>query len=37
MPRFADDAGKTPLTDFFDGHAHSQFEAIWLYLQSLKK
>ena len=37
MPRFADDDGKTPLTDFFDGKASAQFEAIWHYLQSLKK
>ena len=37
MSRFADDAGKTPLTDFFAGEATAQFEAIWHYLQSLKK
>ncbi|MGB8167847.1 MAG: c-type cytochrome [Chthoniobacteraceae bacterium] len=37
MSRFADDDGKTPLTDFFDGKASAQFEAIWHYLQSLKK
>ncbi len=37
MPRFADDAGKTPLTDFFGGDAHQQFEAIWQYIGTLKK
>jgi mono/diheme cytochrome c family protein len=37
MPRFADDEGKTPLTDFFDGKATEQFEAIWQYLQTYKK
>ena len=37
MPRFADDDGKTPLTDFFDGKASEQYDAIWQYLQSLKK
>jgi cytochrome c1 len=37
MPRFADDDGKTPLTDFFAGQATAQFGAIWHYLQSLKK
>jgi len=37
MPRFADDEGKTPLTDFFGGKASEQFEAIWEYLQTFKK
>jgi cytochrome c551/c552 len=37
MPRFADDDGKTPLTDLLDGQAAAQFEAIWHYLHSLKK
>jgi cytochrome c2 len=37
MPRFADEHGKTPLGDFLDGQAKEQYEAIWLYLQSLKK
>ena len=37
MPRFADDDGKTPLTDLFDGQAAAQFEAIWHYLHSLRK
>ncbi len=37
MPRFSDDAGKTALTDFFDGQASEQFDAIWQYLQTFKK
>jgi len=37
MPRFADDDGKTPLTDFFGGKASEQYEAIWQYLQTFKK
>ncbi len=37
MPRFSDDAGKTPLTDFFGGDARQQFEAIWQYLGTVKK
>jgi mono/diheme cytochrome c family protein len=37
MPRFADDDGKTPLTDFYEGDAHEQFEAIWQYLLSVQK
>jgi len=36
MPRFADDEGKTPLTDFFGGKASEQFEAIWQYLRTFK-
>ena len=37
MPKFADDEGKTPLTDFFDGKASEQFDAIWQYLRTLKR
>ena len=37
MPRFADDDGKTPLTDFFGGKASEQYDAIWQYLQTFKK
>lgn len=37
MPRFSDDEGKTPLTDFFEGNAHEQFEAIWQYLRTVPK
>lgn len=37
MPRFADDVGKTPLTDLLDGDAIRQFDAIWHYLQSQPK
>jgi mono/diheme cytochrome c family protein len=37
MPRFADDEGKTPLTDFYEGDAGEQFEAIWQYLLSVQK
>ena len=37
MPRFADDQGKTPLTDFFGGKASEQYEAIWEYLGTFKK
>ena len=35
MPRFADEEGKTPLTDFFHGNASDQFEAIWEYLKTV--
>lgn len=37
MPKFADDEGKTPLTDFFEGDARQQFDAIWQDLRTLKK
>ncbi len=37
MPKFADETGKTPLTDFYDGRASEQFDAIWQYLQTLRK
>jgi mono/diheme cytochrome c family protein len=36
MPRFADESGKTPLTEFYDGNARDQFEAIWEYLRTQK-
>jgi len=32
MPRYADDEGKTALSDILDGKAHDQFNAIWKYL-----
>jgi mono/diheme cytochrome c family protein len=37
MPKFADETGKTPLTDFFDGDAVKQNDAIWHYLHSQAK
>ena len=37
MPKFADEKGKTPLTDHFEGDAVQQYEAIWQYLHSQKK
>ena len=37
MPRFADDTGKTALTDLFGGQASEQYDAIWQYLQTFKK
>jgi mono/diheme cytochrome c family protein len=37
MPKFADEEGRTPLTDILDGQARDQFDAIWQYLHSLKK
>jgi hypothetical protein len=37
MPKFADEEGKTPLTDFFHGDAKEQFEAIWQFLQTVGK
>jgi cytochrome c2 len=36
MPRFADEKGQTPLTDFFHGNAREQFEAIWEFLRTVK-
>jgi len=36
MPKYALD-GKTPLTQFYDGDAHKQFEAVYQYLQSLSR
>lgn len=35
MPKFADERGKTPFRDVLDGDARRQFEAIWVYLESL--
>jgi mono/diheme cytochrome c family protein len=32
MPKFADDEGKTPLTDILGGRAEDQFDAIWQFL-----
>jgi mono/diheme cytochrome c family protein len=37
MPKFADDKGETPLTDFYKGNATEQFEAMWQYLQTFRK
>jgi mono/diheme cytochrome c family protein len=37
MPKFADEEGKTPLTDFFQGQASEQFDAIWQYLRTISK
>jgi hypothetical protein len=37
MPKFADDQGKTPLTETLEGDAHRQYEAIWQYLRTLEK
>jgi mono/diheme cytochrome c family protein len=37
MPRFSDDDGKTPLTELYEGRAHDQYEAIWMFLNSVKK
>jgi mono/diheme cytochrome c family protein len=37
MPKFADDEGKTPLTQYYEGDARKQFDAIWEYLRTLKK
>ena len=34
MPKFADEEGRTQLTDFFEGKASEQFEAIWQFLQT---
>ncbi len=36
MPKYALD-GKTPLTQFYDGDSHKQFEAVYEYLQSLSR
>ncbi len=35
MPKFADDDGKTPLTEILGGDARAQNEAIWQYLRSV--
>ena len=37
MPKFADDDGKTPLTDLLEGDAHAQYDAVWQYLRSVGK
>lgn len=37
MPKFADEEGKTPLTDFFHGEAREQFLAIWQFLQTVPR
>ncbi|MEI9895208.1 MAG: c-type cytochrome [Chthoniobacter sp.] len=37
MPKFADEEGRTPLTDFFHGQAADQFDAIWQYLRTVAK
>jgi hypothetical protein len=37
MPKFADEEGKTPLTDFFQGQAREQFDAIWQYLRTVPR
>jgi len=34
MPRFADDEGRTQISDALDGEAKDQFEAIWEHLRS---
>ena len=34
MPVYFDDAGRSPLTDVFEGDAHQQIEALWEYLRS---
>ena len=36
MPKYADEDGKTPLTQHYDGDAEKQFEAIFHYLRSIK-
>jgi len=35
MPKFADEQGKTPLTDILAGDAKEQFGAVWQFLHSL--
>jgi cytochrome c1 len=34
MPKFADEEGRTPLTDLYEGKASDQFEAIWQFLRT---
>jgi cytochrome c551/c552 len=36
MPKFADEMGSTPFRDVLNGDARRQFEAIWVYLESLR-
>jgi mono/diheme cytochrome c family protein len=35
MPKFADEQGRTPLTQYFHGEAKEQFDAIWEYLRTI--
>ena len=37
MPRYADDSGKTFLTNFYEGDAKKQFDAMWEYFESVKE
>tara|TARA_B100000029_G_C17598348_1_gene964950 strand:+ start:43 stop:4602 length:4560 start_codon:yes stop_codon:yes gene_type:complete len=37
MPRYADDAGKTFLTNYYDGDSKKQFDAMWEYFESIKE
>ncbi len=37
MPKFADDKGRTPLTEYYDGDARKQFEAVWHYILTGRK
>ncbi len=37
MPRFATDDGKTPLTDVLGGDARAQVDAMWQFLQTVKR
>lgn len=37
MPKFADEQGKTPLTETLQGDADRQYEAIWQYLRTVEK
>ncbi len=37
MPQFADDEGRSPITDIYGGDARKQFEAIWQYLLAGEK
>ncbi len=36
MPRYADDAGRTPFTEVLDGDARKQFAAIWEFVRSIQ-
>ena len=35
MPAYFDAEGRSQLTEFFDGNAHTQINAIWDYIRSL--
>ena len=37
MPRYADDSGKTFLTNFYEGDSKKQFDAMWEYFESVKE